>query len=141
MWSSTEPAHCSSSNNTVVSTTQLVSVTPAYNVPPPVTRHSSGTAGMAQFTQFWHELGAVVTALPAVSKMHGMPVLATAVPWIVADTVAPGQLTVTQPILVTTVWPAGTNTTGGVIEAPVAQSTSGVVLSMLPPITLTFRSP
>src|SRR5690242_2792748 len=124
MWSSTVPAHCSSSNKTVVRGIQFVSVAPGCSVPPPVTRHSSGAE--AQFTQFWHELGAVLITLPAVSKMHGMLVLATAVPWTTADIVAPGQLTVTQPMLVTTVWPAGTNTTGGVMELPVPQSTSVV---------------
>src|SRR5436190_14205961 len=137
MWSSTVPGHCASSNNTVVSVTQFWSVAPGCNVPPPVVRHSTGAD--VQFTQFWHELGEVLITLPSVSNTHGMLVLATAVPWTTADIVAPGQLTVTQPMLVTTVWPAGTNTTGGVIEAPVPQSTS--VVSTLPPITLTFRSP
>src|SRR5689334_10723424 len=115
MWSSTVPAHCASSNNVVVRGTQFVSVAPGCNVPPPVTRHSSGSAGVAQFTQFWHELVAVLITLPSVSNTQGIVVLATAVPWTTAVIVAPGQLTVTQPMLVTTVWPAGKNTTGGVI--------------------------
>src|SRR5262249_11422664 len=96
-----------------------------------------GNAG-AQTTQFSHELGAVVTTWPAASNTHGMLVLATTAPWTEAETVAPGQLTSTQPMLVTTVCPAGTTTTGGVIEVPVPQAVS--VVRPLRPTTLTFRS-
>src|SRR5260221_14590466 len=95
MWSNTRLAGCMSSNSVVGTTTQLVSITPGYNVPPPVTRQ---VTGVWQLTLAAHELGAVVMTWPALSKMHGMLLLATAVPCTVTLYCAPaGQVTNAQP--------------------------------------------
>src|SRR6516164_8756896 len=97
MWSTTVPAHCSSSDKTVVSVTQLVSVAPGCSVPPPVTRHCTTTVGGRQSTHWLHWLGAVVMVLPLMSRTHGIDLLATAVPCTTTVMFVPGQDTSTQP--------------------------------------------